>query len=339
MSAPKVRGNYEQLQQIAAKFKAEGNRASDVQRAIKGDVEKLRGGDWIGKGATRFYQEMDSDVLPALKRLIDAMGEADRVTLQIKQVIQQAEADAAKILDKEPGDEGKSKLQETSEYAGENAATAHLASAKSVSDIIDDVIRWIKSWFAPADPGATPDKIGPPVTPEQAQQIFNDMKDEPDIAFDYPPDGCYARAHIMAKRTAERYGTTAGKGWIFAEKSNRGTLDPNVDYAGREVKWVYHVAPVIQVRQPDGSVVEMIIDPSIASGPVTMEEWKRIMQDRKAHTQVTQPGRAPINPYSTPPVPFPGSGYWPGPDPSNGFDDAARETMTDYKERAKRGSM
>jgi hypothetical protein len=39
-----------------------------------------------------------------MKRLIDAMGEADRVTLQIKQVIQQAEADAAKILDKEPGE-------------------------------------------------------------------------------------------------------------------------------------------------------------------------------------------------------------------------------------------
>jgi hypothetical protein len=69
-------------------------------------MEVLRGGDWIGQGARKFYAEMDSDILPSLQRLIAAMGEATKVTRQISDIVKQTEDEAARILDKEPGDAG-----------------------------------------------------------------------------------------------------------------------------------------------------------------------------------------------------------------------------------------
>ena len=49
-------------------------------------LEILKGGDWVGKGADKFYGEMDSAVLPALKRLITALETAQRVTRQISKI-------------------------------------------------------------------------------------------------------------------------------------------------------------------------------------------------------------------------------------------------------------
>jgi WXG100 family type VII secretion target len=106
MTAPKFRANYQELQQIASRFKGESDRASQTMRSLKGNVEVLRGGDWIGQGARKFYEEMDGQVFPTVNRLIAAMAEAQKVTMQISQIAQQAEADAAKILDKEPGEGG-----------------------------------------------------------------------------------------------------------------------------------------------------------------------------------------------------------------------------------------
>jgi WXG100 family type VII secretion target len=102
MAAPKFRGDYSQLNHIAQKFKVEQVRAQRALDEIHGQVSVLRGGDWVGQGARKFYDEMDTAVLPGLRRLIEALGQAATVTGRISGVIQQAEADAARILDKEP---------------------------------------------------------------------------------------------------------------------------------------------------------------------------------------------------------------------------------------------
>jgi hypothetical protein len=58
----------------------------------------LQGGDWIGKGATAFYREMDGDVLPALKRLSSAMETANRVTRQISQIMTHTDEEISRLL-------------------------------------------------------------------------------------------------------------------------------------------------------------------------------------------------------------------------------------------------
>jgi len=98
MPAPRVRADYDALARIAEGFSraAEANRSSvqAIQRA-KGTLE---GGDWLGQGARAFYQEMDQAVLPSLRRLSDALTAAQRITLQISQVVKEAEDAAAAIF-------------------------------------------------------------------------------------------------------------------------------------------------------------------------------------------------------------------------------------------------
>lgn len=98
MPAPRIRGDYDALAQISQIF---ARQAEDVQRTIQGiqrHKDTLQGGDWVGKGATAFYQEMDGEVLPSLKRLATALSTANRVARQISQILSQAEEEAARIL-------------------------------------------------------------------------------------------------------------------------------------------------------------------------------------------------------------------------------------------------
>lgn len=98
MPAPRVRADYDELTRIAAAF---SRQASDSQRLfedIRRKVQTLENGDWVGRGATAFYREMDSEVLPSLKRLSAALEQARRTTLQINAVMKQAEDEAARFF-------------------------------------------------------------------------------------------------------------------------------------------------------------------------------------------------------------------------------------------------
>jgi len=94
----KIRIDYDQMQQITQMFTAQGSAIAGVNRKIKAAQSTLEGGDWIGKGAKAFFQEMNSDVNPSMKRLEKAMEEAARITKQIHTVMHQAEDESSKIL-------------------------------------------------------------------------------------------------------------------------------------------------------------------------------------------------------------------------------------------------
>ena len=94
----KIRCDYDQMQQIAKIFTAQGSAIAGINRKIKAAQATLEGGDWIGKGAKAFVQEMNSEVNPSMKRLEKAMEEAAQITKQISQVMQQAEEESSKIF-------------------------------------------------------------------------------------------------------------------------------------------------------------------------------------------------------------------------------------------------
>jgi WXG100 family type VII secretion target len=98
MTAPKIRADYEGLKKIAQSFSSESDQVDGMTKNVQSNVDTLRGGDWVGPGATAFYQEMDSAVFPGLKRLSAALGEAARASTQINQLINGAERDAAAVL-------------------------------------------------------------------------------------------------------------------------------------------------------------------------------------------------------------------------------------------------
>jgi WXG100 family type VII secretion target len=67
-------------------------------QSLQQQLEVLQGGDWRGKSATAFYQEMDGQVLPSLKRLTNALTVAQLTTVQINRIMAEAEAEAARWL-------------------------------------------------------------------------------------------------------------------------------------------------------------------------------------------------------------------------------------------------
>jgi hypothetical protein len=91
--------------------------------------------------------------------------------------------------------------------------------------------------------------------------------------------GCYQRAHIWANQLNNQYGLKSMKVFLFFSERYRREFD---------YKWVYHVAPLIPVQAADGSIQEMVFDPTFTSAPswardrsaydnkpVSIEQWAR----------------------------------------------------------------
>ncbi|MDD4973988.1 MAG: protein-glutamine glutaminase family protein [Bacteriovorax sp.] len=100
----------------------------------------------------------------------------------------------------------------------------------------------------------------------EVQKLFKKAKNMSDIPFGYKDDGCYARAHVMARRF-EEMGIPTEKAWI------KGSLF----VPGTDIKWNYHVAPVINVKDKKGKIKKYVIDPSLADNAVTLDEWVESM--------------------------------------------------------------
>lgn len=104
---------------------------------------------------------------------------------------------------------------------------------------------------------------------EYLQELFGWLRSQKHIPFEYPEDGCYARAHEMA-RLLESKGVIAGKAFIEGDLRVETKNSPK-----GYVEWWYHVAPVVNVRV-DGQLKAYVIDPSIFDRPVPAEEWYHI---------------------------------------------------------------
>lgn len=90
-----IRADYDRLEQVAGKFANQAQAIQQMLQQVRGSMDPLEGGGWIGKGSDSFFNEMNSEVLPANERLQQALEEADRVTKQIVQTVKQAEEDAS----------------------------------------------------------------------------------------------------------------------------------------------------------------------------------------------------------------------------------------------------
>ncbi len=93
--ADEIRADYTQLQQVATQFSRQATAINRMQQQMKRSLSALQG-NWIGHGSEAFFSEMRDKVLPATQRLADALRAAQKVTLQISQVLRAAEEDAAR---------------------------------------------------------------------------------------------------------------------------------------------------------------------------------------------------------------------------------------------------
>ena len=96
--AQTIRADYAELAHIESLFAHEAETSQKIRSSLQAHLQVLQSGDWIGTGAQAFYAEMSSEVLPAIQRMARAFDNAQQTTHKIKQVMQQAEQDAARVF-------------------------------------------------------------------------------------------------------------------------------------------------------------------------------------------------------------------------------------------------
>jgi len=128
------------------------------------------------------------------------------------------------------------------------------------------------------------------VSTRRAQQLFDLVSatscdplavPPPCIPFLYPDDGCWARAHEMC-RLMIAVGARPRKVWIDGSLHVQTKNNPSC-----QVFWGWHVAPTLCVRRRSFRVEEMVIDPSLFSGPVSLSTWKGVQGDPNATLTAT----------------------------------------------------
>jgi Glutaminase len=128
------------------------------------------------------------------------------------------------------------------------------------------------------------------LSPDQAQALFKDLarlkfvstqEQKMGVPFRFPVDGCHLRAHLMSQRLTQ-LGYASRK--VFAVARSDAGLAVPTPYAGDRkageqphVEWVFHVAPVVEVMMDGGRTELRVLDPAIASGPIPVSVWTRLM--------------------------------------------------------------
>jgi WXG100 family type VII secretion target len=82
----KIKIDYDFMPKIQGSFRAQGEATQKTIGNLSKTIEQLRGGDWFGEGATAFFNEMDSQIIPSMKNLKKVLDEGDRVTKEIEKL-------------------------------------------------------------------------------------------------------------------------------------------------------------------------------------------------------------------------------------------------------------
>jgi hypothetical protein len=178
----------------------------------------------------------------------------------------------------------------------------------------------------PAPPEASPNQT---TTPAQVRAAFQAVAAQPDIAFRYPADGCYARCHLLV-RQLEALGLAPSKLWAFSDGEDLYIRTRH--HPRGYVRWSYHVAPAVRARLEDGRRQWLVLDPSLFDGPVSVAQWEQALMrgptSPRPFLTLTWPGQAPVRPKAGRAE---GSGYWPSADPAEGPDAHAASVMRRFK--------
>lgn len=147
MPAPKIRADYQALQRMATLFRREGQGLQQTLSRLQRQLGTLQSGEWVGRGADKFYQEMDSDVLPSFQRMGAALGQAASAADRIKQIMQQAEEEVARLFKWKGDGSGTPKAAMVGEEAGEGGSSAGGSQAQPASEAEQAVRRMlIEQW-------------------------------------------------------------------------------------------------------------------------------------------------------------------------------------------------
>lgn len=98
MAGYKIQCNYDEIGQAAQTFSKESQQTRQLFQQVKGVFGQLQGGDWIGVGAQKFFEEMENLVFPGLERLTNTLQDASDAAKRIADALKQAEDEAGGLF-------------------------------------------------------------------------------------------------------------------------------------------------------------------------------------------------------------------------------------------------
>ncbi|MCB0413692.1 MAG: hypothetical protein KDD50_05130 [Bdellovibrionales bacterium] len=105
------------------------------------------------------------------------------------------------------------------------------------------------------------------VSEKEARSLFDNLKNDCRIPFEFNLEGCYPRAHAMAKALED-------KGIAVAKVFFRGPISYRSELIHQNIEPSTHVAVVIGVKSKSGDVQPYVLDPSVASEPLSLDRFK-----------------------------------------------------------------
>lgn len=93
-----VQAKYDDLEGVAVRFSQWAQSNAQISTRVRQKMEDLINGGWEGRGAEAFFNEMGSEVLPAIDRLTVVLEQSQDVTRQIISTFQEAEREAASVF-------------------------------------------------------------------------------------------------------------------------------------------------------------------------------------------------------------------------------------------------
>lgn len=97
-----IKISFDDTGKVINTFKQQHEDVGKMLNQLKAATEQLRGGDWVGKGATQFYKDMDDQLLPAVQRLQKAMQAGADHVQKANSIMNQANEDQKALYSKQP---------------------------------------------------------------------------------------------------------------------------------------------------------------------------------------------------------------------------------------------
>ncbi len=96
-----IRYQYEEIQQVARRFRDQNDRADGLIRRALYCLRRMDDGVWEGRGADEYREEMEDIVLPALRRLAAVMGDTAWTLDKAADMMREAEEMGAHLFTSE----------------------------------------------------------------------------------------------------------------------------------------------------------------------------------------------------------------------------------------------
>jgi len=130
------------------------------------------------------------------------------------------------------------------------------------------------------------------ISAEEAINFFNEIKNDKSLAWNYPQDGCYARAHLAGEKATE-LGYSPQKAWCdssiyYGDLETEFNIkeESNSNYSISKFEHGYHVALLLDVKDYDGKVKGLVFDPLIFDAPTTVAQWSGVLNSAEEHVRV-----------------------------------------------------